>query len=175
MTTGKFQMCEQLKRCRKCQEVLPVASFCKDKSRNDGVTRYCKRCLAQKNLAYRNANKFSRQQTNGYQPIAEQKCSACAVILPVSSFHVSQATRSGYVPACKECAATRDRLRHSTEKSRNKRKQAHQASRNEMTDAYMRELLTRGSNLGAADVPGALVAVMRIQIEILRAAKDMDQ
>lgn len=175
MTTGKFQMCEQLKRCRKCQEVLPVASFCKDKSRKDGVTRYCKRCLAQKNLAYRNANKLTRDQTNGCQPVAEQKCSVCAFILPVSSFHVSQATKSGYVPACKECAATRDRLRHSTEKSRNKRKQAHRASRNAMTDAYMRELLVRGSNLGAADVPGALLAVKRIQIEILRAAKDMSQ
>jgi hypothetical protein len=44
-----------------------------------------------------------------------------------------------------------------------------------MTDAYMRELLVRGSNLGAADVPGALLAVKRIQIEILRAAKDMSQ
>lgn len=175
MTIGNFQMCEQLKRCRKCHEVLPVASFYKDKSRKDGITCYCKGCLAKKNLAYRNANKLSRDQTTGYQPVAEQQCSVCAVILPVSSFHVSQATRSGYVPACKECAATRDRLRHSTEKSREKRKQAHRASRDAMTDAYMRELLARGSNLGAADLPDALVAVKRIQIEILRAAKDMDQ
>jgi hypothetical protein len=45
------------KKCRRCEESKPLASFSKDKSRKDGLQSLCKECDSRKGREYYNANK----------------------------------------------------------------------------------------------------------------------
>ena len=45
------------KRCPKCERVLPITEFSKNKSKKDGLQRYCKQCQKAYNATYCQANK----------------------------------------------------------------------------------------------------------------------
>ncbi len=48
--------------CQICKEVLPLASFHKDKSRRSGYSRKCKTCQKTKNAAYRGKKNWAKYQ-----------------------------------------------------------------------------------------------------------------
>jgi hypothetical protein len=52
------------KKCRRCEESKPLASFSKDKSRKDGLQSLCKQCDSRKGRKYYNANKEKIGQKN---------------------------------------------------------------------------------------------------------------
>ena len=49
-----------MKQCAKCKKILPIAEFHKDKSRQDGVYSYCKKCN------YENVRKYIEKKPKHY-------------------------------------------------------------------------------------------------------------
>ena len=93
-----------MKACRKCNELLPLDEFWKDKSTKDGKTTRCIACLKKK---WNEKPGRPRKGRAEYVPPTEKFCNGCKKTLPASLFDVRPERGNGKAlrSRCKECTA----------------------------------------------------------------------
>ena len=86
--TGKYKYVPDplgMKRCRKCQEVLPVAQFRVNRTKPDGLSYWCKPCLSTHVTDHQRAQEKERSWRKfgltpaEYQTLFERQSGVCAV------------------------------------------------------------------------------------------------
>ena len=82
-------------RCAWCANVLPRCAFNKNCSSKTGLEYSCKQCRKECRKQFREAHTMS--------DITDQRCGACANVLPRSAFHKNLATKTGLDTKCKQC------------------------------------------------------------------------
>lgn len=123
-------------------------------------------------------------------------CVRCRQEKSLDSFYRNNRSSDGRAYACKECkklARSKDVSRRNYEKrkttvsayykeryasggdeSREASRLAAKAASGELSDAYIRRLITQRSSLLPKNIPSSLVAVKRLQVQILRLAKEIN-
>ena len=170
------------KRCWKCGVEQPPASFCKDRTRRDGLATTCKACQAARSKARNARATADRRAAKLLEPPkptqTSQKCWMCSAVLPLSSFHKDRTQTTGHSRCCKACARVRYAkwIKSGSASSaayRSRRRRQSKEAVQSLSDAYLRRKIVRGTRLLAAEVPRALVELKRLQIQILRAVKEV--
>lgn len=89
------------KRCRKCDEVKPVAEFYPALRNKDGYDCWCKSCVKKQHQSYhrRLADRSQREIPH----IKSKRCPKCGEVKPVSAFFKAIGKLDGYRTICKEC------------------------------------------------------------------------
>lgn len=107
-----------MKKCVRCQRILPLTEFWKAKDRPDGLQVYCKDCLRQDEQDRR-----ARRATEVAPPLPtfatrnatrEATCRTCGRLLPISAFYEKRRRyrlNPGRSHMCKECSRKRGRER----------------------------------------------------------------
>jgi len=81
------------KKCTKCSEVKPKSSFCKNRSRPDGLCVICKKCQK----TYREISAKSKEKP-------KKICTKCGLLKPLSDFGKAKSHQ------CKDCKNEYERL-----------------------------------------------------------------
>lgn len=124
-----------------------------------------------------------------------KRCARCKIEKPEIGFHRNNRNPDGREYACKECrrlsrnadtdrrtyqkrkasirAYWKDRRSPGNKIEKEAGRMAKKRTIDSLTDGYIRQLLTSQTQLQAQDIPEPLVAIKRLQIQILRAAKDI--
>ena len=93
-----------LRRCTKCEQVLPLIEFTKNKRGRYGYDFYCRNC---KHQYYRQRNPLSPQiierNTLGEQGL--KRCTECSQIKPLTEFRRAAKGSYGRASKCKTCRA----------------------------------------------------------------------
>lgn len=79
------------KRCPKCEEIKSLEMFGKHKGKKDGLTSWCKQCLAK-----------PKTEIAGVQP-SEKRCKKCGETKPIDMFYRYKYVRDGTQAQCKKC------------------------------------------------------------------------
>lgn len=133
------------------------------------------------------------------QTMQAKRCSHCERSLPNAAFNKDRSHADGMASWCRECihAAKRDHYRNNPEqyRARNERKPAavkrevvyrwkrnhpelvaemHRSQRQRLTDGAVRSMLTNGTSMRNQDIPQALVEAKRLQLQITRLVKELN-
>ncbi|GAA3490420.1 endonuclease VII domain-containing protein [Streptomyces cremeus] len=101
----------EVKRCSRCQQMLSLDAFARNKSSKDGLQAYCRRCWAeyyQERQAAR--GKTVRQKVD--VPEGHKFCRTCEQIKPHSEWCRNRAASDGLDSLCKACKAVKGRASH---------------------------------------------------------------
>ncbi|MEU2553141.1 endonuclease VII domain-containing protein [Streptomyces sp. NPDC013313] len=100
-----------MKRCSRCKQSKPRASFASNKAVRDGLQAYCRECSA---AYYR-----QRQDASGRKPRprvaapqGHKYCQRCEQIKPHSEWDRNRTASDGLSTCCKACRAIEGRARH---------------------------------------------------------------
>lgn len=88
-----------MKSCLRCEQLLPLESFSRHRSRPDGRQAYCKPCTRSANLASMRRN-AERQQI--LTP-TEKRCGGCGETKPGDDFYPDRRRRDGLHANCRGC------------------------------------------------------------------------
>lgn len=91
------------KKCPECNQFLPISEFNRNKSRKDGLTCYCRKCIARKSREY-----MSRWVDYRLLFI-DIECTRCHRFLPSSMFNKRKRKKSGLSSICRDCDSTRNK------------------------------------------------------------------
>jgi hypothetical protein len=98
------------KRCTKCKSWKEESEFYKNRARKDGLTIYCKGCVAAYHRKRRSKNRKAVREYVRYEDrhrtfrtIKEKLCSRCKLWKKESLFHTNRRSRDGLQWRCKEC------------------------------------------------------------------------
>lgn len=163
------------KTCFRCKEPKPLSDFSVDNRRIDRRHHACRECDSAKRRAAYLDRKLLEPEKPARPAITEKKCSKCSKILPLNEFGPDGRFFSGRRSECRACARERRKLMPDIWQD-NQRKRARawmRASVQDLSDDYIRRLLSRDCELKKEDVPESLIKVKRLQIRILRKAKEM--
>ena len=87
------------KKCKRCQQWLPLSQFYRDSKSIDGLFSYCKVCSKENQKDYREKVEKRRAKV----ATGTKVCSKCGRVLPISEFSRHRSTKDGYQPHCKAC------------------------------------------------------------------------
>ena len=85
--------------CKKCKTDKPVAEFCKDKSKSDGLASYCHFCNNEKAVQWRAANKEKVHLHNVAYREKQRKLKGIEISHAPDTFGI-QKTERGFVHLC---------------------------------------------------------------------------
>lgn len=100
------QEVQAVKRCLRCNRVLPIEFFDANKRRKEGLTSECKECMAKRLYSYSIRWAEQRRQKDdlfSLFPSFEKKCSECGRVLPFSNFYPVKRRKDGLSSQCKKC------------------------------------------------------------------------
>src|SRR3990167_6527559 len=94
-----------MKKCPKCKIYKNFNNFCKDISRIDGLSCWCKKCVDQKRKE--RLMKRGGYRPKKYYPIINNKkeCSGCHKIRNIKHFCISRRSASGLNRLCRQCCS----------------------------------------------------------------------
>lgn len=156
------------KRCTRCGRELPTTKFRASTKNRDGLTMLCDECLR------RNSDRRRKQS----EADREKHRLRCQRWRNRNRDYARQYDREFY-------AANRDRLLAEQKERQSKyrekhpeewkarRTREHRNSRQKLTDALVRDRLTRGTSLRSRDVPLELVALYREHVKLKRLLRRM--
>ncbi len=121
-------------------------------------------------------------------------CARCGIKKSLDCFYKNSKSADGHTYACKECkrlarskdvakrdyqkrkvtirAYYKERYAAGGDSSKTAARLAAKANTESLSDGYIRRLITQRSPLLPRDIPSSLVAVKRLQVQILRLAKE---
>ena len=119
-----------------------------------------------------------------------KKCSTCKIKKDMSLYYKCKAKKDGLASNCKKCAdrgkllwriknkakvagyeRKRWKLKGRNSKKRTDDRIRSQKNRTEMSDAYMRELITKKSDLNPEDLSDEFIEMCRLNLKLKRALK----
>ncbi|MDI3386887.1 endonuclease VII domain-containing protein [Streptomyces sp. B-S-A8] len=101
------------KRCPKCERVLQVASFARDKNRRDGLQAHCRECVAKYSAAhYRRRREAEGKVVRVKIPVprGHKRCPQCGEVKPHAQWERNKTSSDGWASYCRECRAERNRI-----------------------------------------------------------------
>ncbi|MDI3418868.1 endonuclease VII domain-containing protein [Streptomyces luteolus] len=101
------------KRCPKCERVLQVASFARDKNRRDGLQPHCRECVAEYSAAhYRRRREAQGKAVRAKVPVprGHKRCPQCGKVKPHAQWERNKTSSDGWASYCRECRAERNRI-----------------------------------------------------------------
>lgn len=97
------------KPCPRCQRLLSVASFARNRTLPDGRQGYCRDCFADIYAAKRaSQGKVVRRKVD--VPDGHKHCRGCDQTKPLSEWNRNRASRDGRSSYCRSCCADRNRI-----------------------------------------------------------------
>ena len=145
-----------MKTCPQCRQSLDELLFSKNSHKPDGLQSWCKACKSSHHKKTYNPCKeheaWLKKRTKTLQRMAEQYA-----LNPTAGREKAKAWRNENQ---EKDFATKRRYRVSQCKN--------------MTDEYVKKLLTQGTTLTAAEIPNELINVKREQLRILRELRKAD-
>lgn len=106
---------EGMKRCSRCNQILPIEQFGKQKKGKDELRSICKKCHYDDCVKSRAIKKAIKMQNEEQIPEGMKKCTKCGNILPANSeyFNNKKSGKFGLTGMCKECIKlTRESKKH---------------------------------------------------------------
>jgi hypothetical protein len=94
------------KQCRRCQRMLPLNNFRRNRGRKDGFDHLCNTCYKETMSAYVARWDTERKQKESDLSLFEsfdKICTACSRTLPISMFYTKKYSKNGYTSTCKDC------------------------------------------------------------------------
>jgi hypothetical protein len=93
------------KACSICGVEYPrdAQHFKRVKLCRDGFLSYCKKCLSQKNKAWRKRNTEKNKKTDIRQSVTTKTCSTCKIAKPSADFGIVRSEKDGLHPWCRVC------------------------------------------------------------------------
>lgn len=93
--------------CPDCKNVLPLASFTRNRRNRDGYSFYCAPCSRARVVASRRSRLGSPKTRNGQGPkdvpFGSKWCPECGAVKPLAQFPRNRSQSSGYGSYCKPC------------------------------------------------------------------------
>ena len=97
------------KPCPRCQRVLSIESFARNRTTPDGRQGYCRDCFADIYAAKRASHgKAVRRKVD--VPDGHKHCRGCDQTKPLSEWNRNRASRDGWSSYCRPCCADRNRI-----------------------------------------------------------------
>ncbi len=123
-----------MKICARCKKAKGKNCFCKDKSRKDGLNRYCKSCSA-----------FLKKRWYTPHPrikkvVTEKRCRKCLTVKNASEFHPRKG--GGLASWCKQCLSIH-RNKRNKDNPIQRRNQQYKAKHGITLDEYNRLLVAQ--------------------------------
>jgi len=87
-----------LKRCRRCNKLLPRHTFCENARSADGLYTQCRVCVSEKDKQRRQTLKEEKRR-----PVATKVCSRCQQTKPMQDFYLDQGRSDGLQTYCRVC------------------------------------------------------------------------
>ncbi|GAA0293085.1 endonuclease VII domain-containing protein [Streptomyces turgidiscabies] len=100
-----------VKRCSRCGETKPRATFASNKSSRDGLQAYCRGCWAEYHQA-RQLAKGKNVRPRVDAPEGYKFCRSCEQIKPHGEWHRNATASDGLSTSCRACRAVKGRARH---------------------------------------------------------------
>lgn len=93
------------KHCTTCGDPKPPSDFHKDRSKDDGLSRICKKC--------KRLSKHERQivRSKYHLSITHKVCTNCNHEKPIEEFNVLKRAQDGRQSCCRDCQREQNRLR----------------------------------------------------------------
>lgn len=192
---------KKVKTCTKCQHSLPEGGFYKRKTSSDGLASSCKECskkyyalnkseIAEKSKARRNkdlqaynaksAESYRRRkdaaraqhakhyQQNKTEILKRHACYRAENKERINARYAeySQKNRSTLIEKGR-------RYRSGNEAARRRARERARLIVTGLSSSYVKSLIARGSPLSFEEIPESLIEIKRLQIQILRAAKEI--
>ncbi len=150
------------KLCTQCKESKPLLAFFRDKSRKDGYAHRCKECSKTNYAAWYQDNKerVSKRQADWHLANRERSLARSAAWRNSHREHI-QARDAAYYKA------------HQQQKRESSRARSKQGAE-QLSDTYVRQVLTDGTSLRYRDVPQSLVDAKREHLRVIRALSIKD-
>jgi hypothetical protein len=95
------------KECPHCHRFLPLSKFNKDKNTKDGLSCYCRKCLAKKSREY--MRRWVEDRLQKINISNEIECARCHRFLPSSMFNKRKRKKSGLSSICRDCDSKRNK------------------------------------------------------------------
>jgi hypothetical protein len=184
-----YPVIDNHKECGRCHIIKPVSEFSlRSKSNKDGSfasQTNCKECDRAAAIKYNRLNGF--KPTKRYPIINDHKrCTACNEHKHVSEYDVKK--NGKIVAKCKPCQKEyvrkhnlkRERIEyaknfHKNNRNPDKIKAYTNFQRDNLTDYYIRSIITRQNDLKSKDVPAELIEIKRKQLSLSRQIKQLKQ
>lgn len=154
---------EGMKTCPDCKQSLPAEAFVPNPRGRDGLQTYCRACGAARSRAWQAANreaikerKHAYYEKNKTELLAQQR-----------SYYKANKTRILEAQR-KPPEVNRAHVKAWAAKNPDKRKAKIRRQTARLSDGYVRQRLTYGTELRAADIPQPLVEFKRAHLLILR-------
>lgn len=165
-----------MKQCGNCKRLLSPERFNKDRSRKDGLCRVCKECNADKCRAWDLENKarVSERNKQKYARNPERERERAAAWRAQNPDRKKAADRMWYEKNNdKKRSARREYYETHLVSMREKSLAYYRKSSGELSDSYVRSVLTKKSSLRACEVPDSLVAVHKELLKLKRELKGL--
>jgi hypothetical protein len=104
------------KKCSKCEKILNVSDFYKDKNKLSGLSSHCKKCKNNETKIRRQ----NRKESNIKIPISKS-CPKCEKIKPSNDFNKTKSNKDGLAIYCRKCNSNINKRRR-IENKQNKHK-----------------------------------------------------
>ena len=100
-----------MKRCSKCKQIKDESEFSKNRSRQDGLRVWCKKCESEYAHKRYKKNRGPLKKYFRYEDrhrvvngVEEKRCRRCKQWKPQSRFYRNRKHRDGLAVWCKECS-----------------------------------------------------------------------
>lgn len=169
----------QKKQCRKCLKIIEITLFHANRGSKDGLAYYCKQCDSDRRKI-RRANEtpalmVERRKNLKLEQPKFLSCGTCKKIFPVANFYINNRTLRGHtyncIPCNKKYSADWIKANPKTYKSIRRSNKRHAIR--ELSDPYVRHMLSQGTAIPYALIPQALVDVKKAHILIKRKVKEL--
>lgn len=104
----------QQKTCRLCKISKPFSDYYRKPSYKDGLTSFCKPCIAKKTKSYH----AKMKARTDLPELLEKHCPKCKQVLPIHFFCKATKEKSGYKSWCKPCDHSKGRTEHQIQQTR---------------------------------------------------------